>query len=242
MSRIGGPVLLVLVVVIGLQHWSNPEGAAEVWGEVPVVGGALDALGLGVEPDWDAIAVDVAPHVRYVEGEGCDGPQTGLGFVVAGHLLTAGHLVDGGAPVRITQPTAAAPSAQSVAVEVDAAHDLAWAMVSVNGDGLELDAAVPEAGAVVLLASVGRSGPAFSTGRVHLHLPDGGYGYRGPLLLIEADTEAGFSGGPAVSAAGDVVAMVVARDRTTGLALAVPGSALADLNGATAASASTCEA
>lgn len=169
--------------------------------------------------------VDLAAvHGATVRGPGTFGFGTVFAVDLAGRprLVSAAHVVDGTAivPGGGAGPFAAVPGA-----------DLAAAPVEPPPGAPALRAADEPAGPgdLVLVAGHPR-GTALDVrrGRV-VTVSDGGtFGQGADVVVIEADVEPGFSGGPVVDADGDVVAVLFAVEGRTGVGLAHPLRALAD--------------
>jgi len=79
-------------------------------------------------------------------------------------------------------------------------------------------------GQTVALAGVGRDGRlTVVTGEIIARTSGSGYGVGRPdVFAISAEIEGGWSGGPVVNADGDVVAVIVGKELTSGVAIAVP--------------------
>lgn len=170
----------------------------------------------------------------------------GSGFVVDDTLLTNAHLVAHALEVKADQPI------EPVLVPllaVSTTTDLA-AAVAPPAARLALAAVAPESGDSVVLAGHADGGDIeIRNGSVVGLVPGDAYGFDGPVLLIDAETRGGYSGGPVLDLDGSVVGMLSGFDRSTGLTLAVPlaeiASFLDELDGASPTAiddAATCPA
>ncbi len=191
------------------------------------------------------IAEGAASAVVTVRGEGCGTPIAGSGFVVDGMLVTNRHLVAGGEAVRIDGPSSAPGRIMIVGA---AATNLDLAVIPVEGGlqgdlvegldgqgpaaddgiptGLTLAEVDPPVGAGVVMLSRGDGRQRWLTGQVHLYTTGEPYGAVGTVMLIDPAATFGYSGGPVLDSNGQVVGILRAIDRTTGLAIAIPVSDL----------------
>lgn len=171
-----------------------------------------------------AAAADLAT-VR-VAARACPGVTTGSGFVVDSVLMTTAHLVTFETAVKVDRPgrpvvadVLASSASLDVAV-IDAAMLVARPLRIEPGE-------VARGSAVVVAGHPGGDGLSVVDGEVAGYADAGEWGVGGVrVLLIDAPVGAGFSGGPVLDHEGAVVGMVVGRDRTTGLTVAVPGQEL----------------
>ncbi len=153
-----------------------------------------------------------------VSGLGCEGLLRGSGFVVGDLSYTNRHLVEGGASVKFDQ--AVEPVVQPV-VAIGADLDVATAE-AVEVISLEFADRNPALGATVFLAGhAGGFGTQVVEGSVHLYGDGATWGVDGDVMLIDAITEPGFSGGPVLDTDGRVVAMLQGYEPTIGLTLAI---------------------
>lgn len=177
---------------------------------------------VGLDRRAEAITVRVV-------GASCRGTIQGSGFVVDGWLYTNRHLVEAVSTIAVSSDAGSA--GVLAAVEARAAElDLATAPV-VPGPGLgfepaRLAATDAEVGDEVVLAGWVSGSLALRTARVHLYAAGAAYGTGRTVMLLEPATTYGFSGGPVLNAAGEVVGILSAVDLTTGLTVAVPVSEL----------------
>ncbi len=148
----------------------------------------------------------------------------GSGFVVDDTLLTNAHLVEHAVEVKADQPI------EPVIVPmlaVSSTTDLA-AAVAPPAIAVTLASAEPEPGDSVILAGHADGGAIeVQDGGVVGLVPGDVYGFDGRVLLIEAETRGGYSGGPVFDLDGFVVGMLSGFDRSTGLTLAVPSTEIA---------------
>lgn len=205
-----------MVVIAVVLAWLLPGGGTRDEGS----GSALSS------PERTELlaAADLAT-VR-VAARACPGVTTGSGFVVDSILFTTAHLVTFETAVKVDrpgQPTIANVLASSTSTDV-AMIDAAMLVAR----PLRIDPGDLDAGSGVLVAGhPGGEGLSVVDGTVTGYADAGAWGVGGTrVLLIDAPVGGGFSGGPVLNPSGDVVGMVVGRDRTTGLSVAVPGSEL----------------
>lgn len=79
---------------------------------------------------------------------------------------------------------------------------------------------------VMFAGHAGGGGLVVSPATVQLETDGAAYGIKGRVLLLDAETVGGFSGGPVVNRRGEVVAMLQGFDTATGLSLAIPTMSL----------------
>lgn len=195
----------------------------------------LVGIGAPVEPD---VALPRGPKQPGVAHRGLDvgavhgatvrGPGTfGFGTVFAlrlgdrHRLVSAAHVVDG---------TALVPGCGGGRFAPVPGADLASAPLDAPPGAVAL---VPTAdpvvaGELVLVAGHPLGGAlTVRRGRVVTVAEGSTFGQRAQVVVIEADVEPGFSGGPVVDADGAVVAVMFAVEDRTGVGLAHPVGALA---------------
>ena len=165
-----------------------------------------------------------------VAASDCGRVVRGSGVIIDGRLVTNAHVVNGTNEVKADQPID--PVVVPVIV-TDPGSDLA-AAEQPAGVSLILgsDAAVQAnviAGRTVTLAGHADGGAIeIQPGVVTARVAGGAYGYTVDVLLIDAQTRGGYSGGPVLDDAGNVVAILSGFDRATGLSLAIPADVVAD--------------
>lgn len=159
-----------------------------------------------------------------VAASACGQVTRGSGVIIDGLLVTNAHIVDGARDVKADQPID--PIVLPV-VAVDLTADLA-AAEQPAGVSLVLssDAAVTSEAVIgqpVTIAGHADGGTIeVQTGVVTARVPGGAYGYGVDVLLIDAPTRGGYSGGPVMDGAGNVIAILSGFDRSTGLSVAIP--------------------
>ena len=153
----------------------------------------------------------------------CDGSIRGSGFGANGVLFTNKHLTLETAEIKVDQ------LGQAVLRPVtgrSAVHDIAIAE-SVNVRELTLAAGAPLPGEPVILAGHAGGGELrIIQGVAQAEVAGDAYGIGGRVLLVDATTSGGFSGGPVLNRDGEVVAMLQGFDYVTGLTLAIPAETL----------------
>jgi S1-C subfamily serine protease len=154
-----------------------------------------------------------------ISGRGCDGYERGSGFVVGGVTFTNRHLVAGGDYVKVDQLVA--PTLERIA-RVSSSLDVATAP-GVAVPELQFADENPSVGAAVVVAGhAGGRETVVAEGHVHLYAAGETWGVPGSVMLIDAPTEPGFSGGPVLDRAGRVVAMLQGFEPMLELTLAIP--------------------
>ncbi len=161
-----------------------------------------------------------------VSARTCSGNLIGSGFVLDGVVVTNRHLVDGASAVKIelgSDRTVARVIATSDAVDMA----LVDARPLVEAEGgrtlLRWASSNPPIGEALMFAGhAGGGDTQVVVSTVHTYASGGPYGVGGDVLLIDAPTQGGFSGGPVFNRKGEVVAMLQGFDRATDLTLAIP--------------------
>lgn len=165
-----------------------------------------------------------------VAANSCGRVTRGSGVIIDGHLVTNAHIVTGASELKADQPI------DPVVVDVtasDLGRDLASARPP-RGVSLLLAADETVASDRVVGLEVSLAGHAdgggieIQNGMVSARVPGGAYGYTTDVLLINAATRGGYSGGPVLDRSGAVVAILSGFDRATGLTLAVPADVVRD--------------
>lgn len=160
-----------------------------------------------------------------VSAKTCDGYLVGSGFVVGGNVITNRHLVEGSGQAKVdTGEVLAFADVLSPRDPIDLA---VLDGLQVRLPELALAAQDPGIGEAVLFAGHAGGGPIkLQTGAVHTYVDGDAYGISGPLMLIDAPSEPGFSGGPVLNGNGEVVAVLQGFDLVTELTLAIPVTSL----------------
>ncbi len=156
----------------------------------------------------------------------CSGNLIGSGFVLDGVVVTNRHLVDGASAAKIELGSdlivarvmatsddvdMALVDAQSLVESEDGRTLLRWASTN-----------PPVGEALAFAGHAGGGATQVVVSTVHTYASGGPYGVGGDVLLIDAPTQGGFSGGPVFNRQGEVVAMLQGFDRATNLTLAIP--------------------
>jgi len=165
-------------------------------------------------PSWADIYRTVSSGVVRIDATTCDGGGTGSGFLVTPTLVaTVAHVVDGAQSIRVTQPGLALATSAAV-VGFDLSHDFALVQVSspILGHAFPLETTQPEIGTE--MAAIGfplASSMAMAIGHVTAEhdrrqvegLPDP----LSDMLVTDAATNPGNSGGPWLTRDGKVIAL-----------------------------------
>jgi S1-C subfamily serine protease len=185
--------------------------------------------GILAEPAVQAAAASVV-KVRGV-ATACDRPQEGSGFVLDdGTVVTNAHVV-AGMPEPGVQVAGTGRFLPATVVAFDPRRDVAvLAVPDVAGPGLPLRAGARDEEPVAVAGFPGDGSYVVGAGRIREQVTAVGddiYGVPGArrdVYSLRATIRPGNSGGPVLSAAGEVVGLVFARsttDPTTGYALTV---------------------
>lgn len=250
-SALGVPVLSPAVAgstVLRALDQVTPAPAKSVMAELrtAALGGALPWLvevldtPLPTEPppsgtiDSPALA-EASRSVVRITGTAfeCGANLSGSGFVVADdRIVTNAHVVAG-----VGEPIVEAPGLPAVSgrvVAFDAEHDLA--VIAVEGlAAAPLALEAPALGDEVAVAGYPFGGPLeLRPGRVAasgpLTLQEGGRASTRDVLTLSAEVDHGNSGGPVLSAEGEVAGVVFARSESAAtVGFAIPISTLAPL-------------
>lgn len=159
---------------------------------------------------------------------GCRRSLGGNAVAIDGELLTNRHLAEGAAvivPSGRVDTSFVATGRGSVEAPIDLAL-LGNGSGGGRGDG-RLATADPVPGEPVLLAAWIDGVFVTTVGRVHAYTSGGAYG-ADVVMLLEPETQPGFSGGPVLDRNGHVVGLLRAADSTTSLAIAVPASTIGE--------------
>lgn len=192
---------------------------------LPTIDGLLDETDLDLSSDLDAVDID-DPEVAAAAGSiarisgiaySCGTIPSGTGFVVAEDMvMTNAHVVAGVESPLVELP--GEPARDGHVVHFDPADDLAVIAVDVEAPPLQLtDAVEPGDPAVVHGYPYGGPSstvPAAVVATGAFMVPDiyGDAPSQRSVTTLQADVEAGNSGGPVLSEDGEVIGVVFARD------------------------------
>lgn len=177
--------------------------------------------------DPGQVAGRAQPSVVRVHADTCAGPMSGTGFVVeGGRLITNRHLVDGASFIVVAGQNVE-PPAIVIVDRIGERDDLAGgAPLPSAVPALTLAQGDPAPGTEVVLVGTINNSYRWLHGHVQLYEDGTVYGVGGPVMLLEPATTFGYSGGPVLNGSGEVVGVLQAVDRATGLSLAIPLSTL----------------
>lgn len=171
-------------------------------------------------------------NIASISAVACGASQQGSAFLTEDSVFTAGHVV-GDSDVAFLTPYQAESVFGTVAERPVDGEDVSRLergdeLASVDAPGLVLADAIPERGETATIAGYPNGGPLSIVAGEILGIGDGMiFGMEAErVVMIDASTGEGFSGGPVVNADGEVFAVVVALEVGTDTALAIP---LADL-------------
>lgn len=171
-----------------------------------------------------ATAVVQESTVRVI-ARSCDGVIRGSGFGADGHLFTNKHLTLGSDEIKVDQ--LGNPVLRPVLRRAEALDVALAGGITVREMVFATEAAV--AGEPLILGGHAGGGELVVIGgTAQLEVDGAAYGIEGRVLLIDATTSGGFSGGPVVNRYGEVVAMLQGFDPVTGLTLGIPAKSLSD--------------
>lgn len=189
------------------------------------IGNSAEGAGLGEAMDETERLALASQSTLRLAARSCGSLVRGSAFVVGDVMLTNAHLVVGASEAKVDQPIS--PVLRSV-IHRPPGLDLAI-LSAPEAIGLVLSERDAQAGEDLLIAGHGGGGVvqvrrARAVGRV-----DGtAYGYDSDVLLIEATSSGGFSGGPVIDVSGDVVGVLQGFDQATGLTIAIPSALVRD--------------
>lgn len=223
-------ILGVLANVAPAQNVVSEEAAQQAtsdsaWdsnnAQVSSSGGAVETSQKMHEENQVLVGAIALQSMVRVSAKTCDGYLVGSGFVVAGNIVTNRHLVDGALQAKLD---AMGMVVFAGVLSPQDPIDLAVLEGSMVGlPELTMAAQDPNIGDPLLFAGHARGGPVrLQTGTVHAYVDGDAYGISGPLMLIDAPSEPGFSGGPVLNEVGEVVAVLQGFDLVTELTLAIP--------------------
>lgn len=172
-----------------------------------------------------------------VSASTCGRVTTGSGVIVDGYLVTNAHIVAGADELKADQPIdpvvvpiiGVAPATDLAAAE----QPVGVSLVLAPSGQTRQEAIV---GVEVTLAGHADGGNIeIQTGTVTARVPGAAYGYASDVLLIDAPTRGGYSGGSVMDSSGALVGLLSGFDRATGLSLAIPADVVGEFLDATAA-------
>jgi S1-C subfamily serine protease len=223
-------VMLLLAGSISLLGWVDQRGAlAAAAGPRTEVGGlAIDRAAADGAPDGTATA---AVSVVRITADTCEGRDLGTGFVVGpgGAILTARHVIEGAASVRVQ---IGARSTTAAVIAVDERRDVALLSAPRFSDLEPVRVGVvPTTGAVVRVFGHPWGGALVVTRGAVV-----GFVERGTLALdghrvmtVSAPVEPGQSGGPVLDDDGHLVGVAIGVETNTQTGLVVPVDELTNL-------------
>jgi hypothetical protein len=171
-----------------------------------------------------AVAVIQESTVRVV-ARSCDGVIRGSGFGANGHLFTNKHLTLGTDEIKVDQ--LGTPVLRPVLRRAESLDAAIAAAITVRE--MVLAEEPPTPGEPLLLGGHAGGGELIvKPGAAQLEVDGAAYGIDGQVLLIDAVTSGGFSGGPVVNRDAEVVGMLQGFDPVTGLTLAIPAKTLSE--------------
>ncbi len=214
---LGPSALFAIALVVATAVFVERGAATNRPGDLPV----LD------EVEQRALTAQATLRISAVT---CDGLVRGSGFVVGDRLLTNRHLLVGTATARADQPIA---PVSVVVTGRSPSRDLA-VLSAPRALSLGLARRAVVAGEEVLVGGHDGGGAIEVRSGSVVGIVDGtAYGLADQqVLLVDAVTGPGFSGGPVVDRHGQVVGMLQGFEERTGLTLAIPSlDLLAELDG-----------
>jgi S1-C subfamily serine protease len=177
----------------------------------------------------------LAARVDRVVAFGCGlSSNAGTAAVLAdGRAVTNRHVVDGALLVNVVPDRGRVVVGAGV---VSPAADVAVLGAGPGRTGLLLALSDPRPGDELVVAGYPEGGLTLRVGRARLvdYVDGTSRGEPGPVMRLAYRAARGMSGGPVVDRAGNLVGMLFAVERDTGLSLAIPASRLRTLLGADA--------
>lgn len=206
----------------GVVAFAVGAGAVLMVSTVGTAGAPLD------EPldHTQLVATAVAGTMR-LSARGCGQRSIGTGVVVVHDgdvlLVTNRHLVEGALDAKIDQG-----GTGRFRPVVARSENVDLALVQpAGGLPIALAANDPAAGDEITLAGHGGGGELrVADAAVHIVTDGAAYGIAGPVLLIDAPTVEGFSGGPVLDHRGRLVGLLMGYEPNLRLTLALPVSAV----------------
>lgn len=186
------------------------------------VGAAVTAT--DVLDGQQAVAEASAGAVYAVSAVACGELRRASGFLAGGLVVTNAHVAGGADRIDLAGPGVLGSAQVS---RVASGVDLAVAPVGLP-DGLAWADDDPEVGETLVVVGRGSGVFAWRPASVALYGDPAVYGGDGPVLLLNARTEPGYSGGAVLNLDGEVVGVLRAVDASTGLAVAEPVSTYRD--------------
>ncbi|RZV41062.1 MAG: serine protease [Acidimicrobiales bacterium] len=160
------------------------------------------------------------------------GTESGTAFHLEdGRIGSVAHALIDARSVTIGDDRSLVYSLDDEGVSVAPEHDLATFPDRSDRGGLRIATEYPVVGDKVAAAGFARDERlSIDLGTVVYRGPGSAYGISQPdIFVISSRVDAGWSGGPVVDAAGDVVAVIVGQEINSGVAIAVPIQYLPEL-------------
>jgi S1-C subfamily serine protease len=212
--------LAVVAAVLVLSTGALPDGLTPLPIDEPL---PVDAQHRSGELAPNALVALARASTLRVAARNCGMTVTGSGFMVGDVLVTNRHLVEDAGEAKVDQP------ARPIMVAVlrrAAGPDLA-ALGPVAAVPLELASSDASPGDQVVFAGHAAGGDTVvRRATVHLQADGSAYGMVGEVMLLDAESMAGFSGGPVLDGHGRLVGVLQGYEPNLRLTLAIPVSAL----------------
>lgn len=216
---LGMAVGFLLVVMFGVASAGETPSSDPALPEVELAPAVVVSAG--------ADSVDLRTIVR-VSAEHRAALERGTAFQLNdGRVVTVAHAIVDARFVTIergNRPVLIDDVGTNPAIHINRQHDLAVIDHQLLTHGMDVAEEPAEIGEVLAVAGIGPNGQlSVTTGKVISRTAGVNYGIGRPdIYVVSAPIDAGWSGGPLVNADGEVVAVVVALETRSGVALAVP--------------------
>ncbi len=153
----------------------------------------------------------------------CGTSQQGTGFLTEVGVFTAAHVIGDSASAFISPYRQESVFGTVVSRSVDG-EDVTLLDAEFGAEPLEISHVLPERGRTATIAGYPGGGPLTSVAGEMLGVGDGDiFGLQAErVIMIDAPTEEGYSGGPVLNDKGEVFGVVVAMEVGTNTALAIP--------------------
>ena len=212
---VGSVFGFLLVVMIGVASADDTPTSNPALPETELVPAVVVAAGA------DSINTNAVTRVTAVSALGT---QVGTAFRLDdGRVATVTHAVLEADEIGLSGGETFLPVDRADLV-ISRLHDLTTIVGTVEGPALQIAAEPATVGQSVALGGIPANGRIEAiTGTIIDRAEGVAYGIGRPdVFAIDAEVAPGWSGGPVVNAAGEVVAIIIGTEQNTGITLAVP--------------------
>ena len=224
---VGSVFGFLMVVMVGAAFaddipTSNPNPVIETGAEIELTPAVVVAAGV------DSVNINAIGRIAAASPTGI---QNGTVFQLDdGRLASVTHALEDATDVSLIRGSSIA-TVDDAALKSSRLHDLTTIPETRFSEALSVSDVDGQVGEVVALAGIPGNGRIeVVTGEIIGREEGVAFGIGRPdVYVISAEVAPGWSGGPVVNAAGDVIAVIVGREENTGVTLAVPIEHLPDL-------------